>query len=164
MYYPAPTRVRLHCSARTSPRSRHQLRRAVAPTFPRALHPCTTLHQPASACIAPHEQALARRMGGGRPPHQCTHGPDAQPHRCPVHPPHSPPTFCRTQLSCRLSWELEQGLKLKKEQVFFLISDKFVTDFPYCQVFDRQFFVLNVKQIRKSTISFGLLIQMEGKF
>ena len=25
MYYPAPTRVRLHCSARTSPRSRHQL-------------------------------------------------------------------------------------------------------------------------------------------
>jgi len=122
MYYPAPTRVRLHCSARTSPRSRHQLRRAVAPTFPRALHPCTTLHQPASACIAPHEQALARRMGGGRPPHQCTHGPDAQPHRCPVHPPHSPPTFCRTPLSCRLSWELEQGLKLKKEQVFFLIS------------------------------------------
>ena len=112
-----------HCSAaRTSPRSRHQLRRAVAPTFPRALHPCTTLHQPASACIAPHEQALARRMGGGRPPHQCTHGPDAQPHRCPAHPPHSPPTFCRTQLSCRLSWELEQGLKLKKERVFFLIS------------------------------------------
>jgi hypothetical protein len=112
-----------HCSAaRTSPRSRHQLRRAVAPTFPRALHPCTTLHQPASACIAPHEQALARRMGGGSPPHQCTHGPDAQPHRCPVHPPHSPPTFCRTPLSCRLSWELEQGLKLKKEQVFFLIS------------------------------------------
>ena len=56
-------------------------------------------------------------------------------------------------------------MKLKKEQVFFFdIHDNFVTDFPYCQVFDRQFFVLDVKQIRKCTISFGLLIQMEGKF
>ena len=54
--------------------------------------------------------------------------------------------------------------EIKKGTGFFFDIRQFVTDFPYCQVFDRQFFVLNVKQIRKSTISFGLLIQMEGKF
>ena len=61
----------------------------------------------------------------------------------------------------RTKFEIKKGTGFKS---FFDIHDKFVTDFPYCQVFDRQFFVLNVKQIRKSTISFGLLIQMEGKF
>ena len=124
MYYPAPTRVRLHCSARTSPRAQNGWRPSTTSVY-----------------------SWARRAASSLP--------------CP------PPPLTSHLLShsvCRLSWELEQGLKLKKEPVFFLISDKFVTDFPYCQVFDRQFFVLNVKQIRKSTISFGLLIQMEGKF
>ena len=59
----------------------------------------------------------------------------------------------------RTKFEIKKGTGF-----FFDIHDKFVTDFPYCQVFDGQFFVLDVKQIRKSTISFGLLVQREGKF
>ena len=69
------------------------------------------------------------------------------------------PALSKVQNVSRTKFEIKKGTGF-----FFYIHDKFVTDFPYCQVFDKQFFVLNVKQIRKFTISFGLLIQMEGKF
>ena len=80
----------------------------------------------------------------------------------PTPPTHLPPSVALRLppfLGTRTRFEIKKGTGF-----FFDIHVKFVTDFPYCQVFDRQFFVLDVKQIRKSTISFGLLVQMEGKF
>ena len=77
-------------------------------------------------------------------------------------PTHLPPSVALRLppfLGTRTRFEIKKGTGF-----FFDIHVKFVTDFPYCQVFDRQFFVLDVKQIRKSTFSFGLLVQMEGKF
>ena len=126
MYYPAPTRVRLHCSARTSPRAQNGWRPSTTSVYSWAGRAASSLPcppPPLTSHLLSHSVVL--------------------------------PPF----LGTRTRFEIKKGTGF-----FFDIHDKFVTDFPYCQVFDRQFFVLDVKQIRKSTISFGLLVQREGKF